>query len=143
MMSPIYRDILIVSVLIVIFTAIPDLILELLIEFGHLLVEVSHALFEVIESALDHLIEHLFHTSLHHTQIIVFYILVSVVLSIFYWLYRVLPRLFRNVKESLIAAWEREKTSISICWQELSLFNKIKLVAICTAAVTGYIYFGF
>lgn len=143
MMSPIYRDILIVSVLIVIFTAIPDVILELLVEFGHLLVEFSHALFEVIETALDHLIEHFFHTELHHTQIIVFYIIASVALYIFYWLYRVLPRLFRYVKESLIATWEREKTSISICWQELSLFNKIKLVSICTAAITGYIYFGF
>jgi len=142
-MSPIYRDILIVSVLIVIFTAIPDVILELLIEFGHLLVEFSHAMFEVIETALDRLIEHFFHTDLHQTQIIVFYIIVSVALYIFYRLYRVLPRLFRYVKDSLIGAWEREKTSISICWQELSLFNKIKLIAICTVAATGYIYFGF
>jgi hypothetical protein len=143
MMPPLYRDIIFVSVLIVIFTAIPDVILNLLIEFGHLLVEFSHALFEVIESALDHLIEHFFHTDLHQTQIIVFYIIASVALYIFYRLYRVLPRLFRYVNESLIDTWEREKTSISICWQELSLFNKIKLVAICTAAVAGYIYFGF
>jgi hypothetical protein len=143
MMSPIYRDILIISILIVIFITIPDVIFGLLVDFGHFLVEFSHTLFEVIESALDHLIEHFFHTDLHTTQIIVFYIIVSVGFYAFYRLYRALPRFFRCVKESLLARWEGEKASIYLCWKELSLFNKIKLVVICVAAVTCYILFGF
>jgi len=143
MMAPIYRNILIASILIVIFIAIPDVIFGLLIEFGHLLVEFSHALFEVIETALDHLIEHFFHTDLHQTQIIVFYIIVSVALYIFYRLYRALPRIFLYVKDYLIAAWEQEKTSSSIWWQGQSLFKKIKLVVICIVAITCYILFGF
>ncbi|TRW95137.1 hypothetical protein EKO24_010475 [Candidatus Methylobacter oryzae] len=143
MMSPIYRDILIASILTVIFTTVPDVIFGLLIEFGHLLFEFFHTLFEVIESALDHLIEHFFHTERRQTQIIVFYIMISVVLYTFYRLCRVLPRLFHYVKDSLLALWEGEKTSISLYWETLSLFDKIKLVAICVAGITCYVLFGF
>lgn len=143
MISPVYRHIIIVSILIIIVTSVPDVIFGLLIDFGHLLVESGHTLFEVIEISLDHLVEHLFETDLHQTQVIVFYIIVFVALSGCYWLWHAVPRLFRYLKESLLAAWEREKIAISLEWQELPLINKIKLIAICATAITCYILFGF
>jgi len=59
--------------------AAPDMVFGLLFELLHFLfehfLELIHIAFELIESNLDHLVEHLFHTDLQQTQIIVFYTL--------------------------------------------------------------------
>ncbi|MGZ5013860.1 MAG: hypothetical protein ACXV7E_07550, partial [Methylobacter sp.] len=124
----------------------PDVVFGLLLSvlhflFEHLL-EFSHLAFEFIESALDHLIEHLFHTDLHQTQVIVFYILLSV---IFYGIYTVgkrLPSFYKRCKNSLTVYVSRKKSSLLYYWQEQSLVNKIKLALIGAAVITGYILFG-
>ncbi|MGZ5577212.1 MAG: PilZ domain-containing protein [Methylobacter sp.] len=124
----------------------PDVVFGLLLSvlhflFEHLL-EFSHLAFEFIESALDHLIEHLFHTDLHQTQVIVFYILLSV---IFYGIYTVgkrLPSFYKRCKNSLTVYVSRKKSSLLYYWQEQSLVNKIKLALIGAAIITGYILFG-
>ena len=76
-----FIKLLIISIVIVIFT-IPDIIFELLVECIHLLIEsieeIAHLVFEGVESMLDNVIEENFHTEMHETQIIVFYIIMSV-----------------------------------------------------------------
>lgn len=136
---------LILAVVIAVIAA-PGAIFGLLLELIHFLLELflefAHLGFEFIESNLDHLIEHLFETDLHQTQVIVFYIIFAVVVYGLYRLWRVLPPFCRRFKKNQIAYWSRKQASLFYYWREQSLFNKIKLAVIGIAAITGYIYFG-
>ncbi|MDO9424873.1 MAG: PilZ domain-containing protein [Methylobacter sp.] len=132
----------------VVLTAIvaPDIVFGLLFEPLHFLyehfLEFFHIVFEFIESHLDDLVEHLFHTDTKQTQIIVFYILVSFGLYGLYRLWRVLPHFCRHSKENLLAIYTYKKASLLCYWWEQSLFNKIKLVVIGIATITLYVLFG-
>jgi len=124
----------------------PDVVFGLLFEalhflFEHLL-ELSHLAFEFVESALDHLIEHLFHTDLHQTQVIVFYILLSVIFCGIYAVGKRLPPLYKRCKNSLVVYVLRKKSSLLYYWHEQSMINKIKLALIGVAVISGYIFFG-
>ncbi len=126
--------------------AAPAMMFGLLFGLLHFLLEVSlhllHLGFEFIESNLDHLIEHFFHTDLHQTQVIVFYIIVTVVVYGLYRLWRVLPFFCRRCKDSLFAACAHKKASLVFFWQEQSLLDKCKLIAIGIAAIAGYVFLG-
>ena len=126
--------------------AIPDVVFGLLLELLHFLfehfLEFIHLAFEFVELNLDKLVEHLFDTDLHQTQVIVFYTIVSFVLYGFYRLYRALPPFCRQCKKNQIVYWSRKKASWLFFWREQSLFNKLKLIMIGAAAITGYIFFG-
>lgn len=94
-----------------------------------LLLELIHMSFEVIELSLDRLIEHLFHTDLHDTQIIVFYLMWAMAGYPLYRLYkllRTLPRRYREFKEDLAAGWSQLKKEILAYWQDLSPTGKTK-----------------
>jgi len=87
---------------IVVMLTIPDMVIELSTELLHfvfeLIFEVADVTFEAVETMLDHLVEHLFHTGLHDTQVIVFYIIVSTLAYPLYRLARVVLRtLFRLI----------------------------------------------
>jgi len=127
--------------------ALPDVVFGLLLTLFHFLLElflhVLHLAFEFIESNLDHLVEHIFETDLHQTQIIVFYILLPFVC---YGLYRLLwavPPFCRWCKKKQIAYWSRKKAYLLFYWRELSPLNKLKLVLISVAVVALYVFFGF
>jgi hypothetical protein len=126
--------------------AAPGAIFGLLFEFLHfvleLLLEFCHLGFEFIESNLDHLIEHLFETDLHGTQIIVFYIIFSVAGYGLYRLWRFFPSFCLRIKNNLLACWLRKKASLSYFWREQPLISKIRLVVLCVVIFTGYIFFG-
>jgi hypothetical protein len=122
---------------------IPDVIFGLLLELFHalfeLFLELLHVLFEAIESALDHLIEHLFHTELHVTQLIVFYILLLTAFGIAYGLFRLLAPFCHRCKDNLFAFCLKQKTFISLYWLNLTLFNKIQVITI--TAGFAYLFF--
>jgi len=124
----------------------PDVVFGLLFEVFHFLfehlLELCHLTFEFIESALDHLVEHLFHTNLKQTQVIVFYILLSVALYASYSIGKRLPFLYKRCKNSLIVYVSRKKSSLLYYWHEQSLVNKVKLALIGATVITGYILFG-
>jgi hypothetical protein len=90
-------------------------------EFLHLLVEFFHLAFESAEYTFDLVIEHLFETDTHETQVIVFYILVPLILCIFYLLYHFLPVLYVKFKHFL----QLQKTETLMQWQALSVTGKI------------------
>ena len=79
---------------IAIILTMPDVLMGLLFELVHFFFELLFIIFEWVESTLDKLIEHLFHTELHETQIIVFYLIVCILLLPLYYLWRMLKRLF-------------------------------------------------
>ena len=123
----------------------PDVVIGLLTETIHLvfelLFEVADISFEWIETFFDHLVEHLFHTELHQTQIIVFYTLMALIAYPLYYLGCILRRFFFRLKETLPVSWALYKAramllgqDVVFYWQDLSLIDKIKWVAI-TASV--------
>ena len=137
MISSTYRKTVNISYLIGIGMIIimPDMVFGSLLELGHIL-------FEFIEETLDKFVEHIFHTDLHQTQIIVFYLMLSIAFGGIYYLWRVLPPLCRQCKENLLAAWSRHKTRASCYWQQLSLINKAKFTVISAGIIylTSFIF---
>ena len=124
----------------------PDVVLELIAEPLHLLletlVEVGDIAFEWVESTLDHLIEHMFETDLHTTQIIVFYIIISVIGYLFYRLALLIPRFCSFLLDKLIVMFEINKGRAYLYWYSLTLTSRIKLIAACIVVIVGYTFLG-
>ncbi len=94
-----------------------------------LLFELIHVSFELVEHSLDMLIEHIFHTDRHSTQVIIFYLMLSIAGYALYRLYkqlRTLPRRYREVKKNLVTGWTQLKKEILTYWQYLPPVGKIK-----------------
>ena len=127
--------------------AMPGQALGLLMGLLHHLIEVvlhvAHLGFEVLESNLDHIAEHTFHTDTHETQVIVFYTIMSFAALGLYLLWRWVPPVLRRWLNSLAGYWQRKKASTLYFWGERSLEEKIKLVGITLAVIVGYGYLGF
>jgi hypothetical protein len=87
----------------------------------HLLLETLHILFESTEYLLDLFIEHLFETGDRATQIIVFYILFSIICYGLYRLYRLLPIWRSKLKQKL----QRQKNETFAQWHALSVLWKM------------------
>lgn len=121
---------------------LPDIAFGLLLEVAHLVLELAHLLFELIESALDHLIEHTFHTGVKETQIIVFYLIVSMGSIALYFLSKTMARYFRTLNENLHAAIREYKTRFLQYWAE-SPSNKFKTIALFNVGLTLVVLFGF
>ena len=107
----------------------PDLVLWL----SHSLLVLSHILFELLEEALDIIIETLFGTGLHETQIIVFYIIMAIGLLGLYKLIRTVPRWYHNTTQRLVNFYSAQMAA----WQQLSLLEKIKWLTILMAGLYG------
>ena len=131
---------------ILILVTIPDMVIEWSTELFHLvfelIFEVAHLVFEWIETALDHVIEHFFHTGLHDTQIIVFYVIVSVLAYPLYRLARFLfSFLFRLIKTIPIKyanykiQWLLLRQDISYYWKNLPFISKLKWVLIAMSSL--------
>ncbi len=138
----------VVNVSIVAFTlailAAPSQALGLLVSLGHHLLKIFlhilHLVFEYLEMGLDHLIEHYFHTGLHETQIIVFYMLVTFGFVALYFLGPIALSAFVRLRKRLLLYWSRKKSSCLYFWDQQSLLDKIKVVGIGMATIAGYIY---
>ena len=137
MISPTYRKIFygLVLIGIVIMITMPDVVMGFLFELVHLFFELLFIAFEWIETLFDHIVEDLFHTELHQTQTIVFYVLLGIFAFPLYYLWRILQRLFSRLKEILIEEWALNKTRATLYWQSLSLIGKIKLILITMGAI--------
>ena len=137
MISPTYRKILygLVLVGIVIMITMPDVLMGFLFELVHLFFEVLFISFEWIETLFDHIVEDLFHTELHQTQTIVFYLLVGLFVFPLYYLWRILRRLSFRLKEILLEEWALNKIRATDYWRDSSLIGKIKLIVIILGAI--------
>lgn len=137
MISPTNRKILqygLALIGFVIIMTMPDVLMGLLFELVHFFFELLFILFEWVESTLDKVVEHLFDTELHETQTIVFYLIIGIALLPLYYLWHMLMRFFYWSKETLPASWTLHKTQAIFYWQDLSLFDRIKWLAIMVVA---------
>jgi len=123
----------------------PDVIFDFLIGLFDLFIENSieamHLLFELIEYNLDHLVEFLFHTNVHDTQTIVFYIIIGLGLLGLYVLMRTIPpfciKQWRNYRVFI----HRKKLSFLYCWREKPLMYKISVISAAIIAGSCYVMF--
>lgn len=117
-----------------------DMTMELLAEVVHLFFELLFELFEWFELGIEEIIEHLFHTEHHASQIVTFYILLLIGGLVCYGLWRVLPGLYHHVKQvvkqAALESWELRKTEWELYWLTLELPYKI-LIGV---AVLGVAY---
>ncbi len=105
------------------------------LEVFNLLLEFLHILFEWTETSLDFIIDVIFDTTLHKTQIIVFYIIIA---GVFYGIYKLckgFPDFYDRQKTNLLEFLSDERESIEVYWQESDI-NKIKLFS----ATAGLIF---
>lgn len=91
----------------------------------HFLLESTHIIFEIIESGLDKLVEYFFHTELHETQLIVFYILLVVGGIIIYLAWKALVHLCSGISQNLNNEWTELRDAISSDWQRLSMTERV------------------
>jgi hypothetical protein len=122
---------------------LPDMVFGLFSGIVHLLLELAHMIFEFIEVNLDRLVEHIFETEVHQTQVIVFYLMLSIAFGGLYYLWSFLPRVYHQSKENLLTAWLEQKAFASLYWRDLSLINKIKWAAISTAGIYCIVFLNF
>ncbi|PKM10868.1 MAG: hypothetical protein CVV13_11380 [Gammaproteobacteria bacterium HGW-Gammaproteobacteria-3] len=100
---------------------------DVLIEY---LPELIHSAFEAIEWTIDVVIEHIFHTDLHTTQIITFYLMLLIAVFILYRLIHRIPYWLRAIKNTVTEARQQVQEQISDYWHEVSAADKLKCLAV-------------
>lgn len=103
---------------------VPDVLIGLTLSLLHLLFEILHLTFEFIESALDEMVEHLFHTDTHETQLIVFYLLCSVAVCFLYRLTRAIPGYYQRLKIYFYTTTAYYKIRLIRYWSAVSPIQK-------------------
>jgi hypothetical protein len=126
---------LIIVALVALSIVMYDVVIELVFSLLHFIFELIHIAYEWLELGIDHAVEHLFHTSLHGSQIVTFYILVLIAGLLMYWVWQVLPRLYERSKQFTLIAWERRKFEWQAYWLSLTFSNKVKLLSTATGIV--------
>lgn len=135
--------ILILCVVLVIVVVIPDVIFELLHGLFELVLQLLHTLFDILEVILDNLVEHLFDTNLHDTQIIVFYILMALGAYGAYLAWRLSLKVCRRCMERWTHAQTAYKTQVSDYWQHLGSLKKFQVVLLGTTSISIIFFFLF
>ncbi len=108
----------------------------------HFVVGVLHLAFEWIEFALDFVIELVFETGLHNTQIIVFYILGVLALIGLYFLAKRVPKMLNNFQNKLNRYRNDKKAALRLYWQQLPFLHKVQFVTLSLTALTLLLFFG-
>ena len=122
---------------------LPEVVGEIFHFIFEMFMELLHVVFEAVESSLDTLIELVFATEGHATQLIVFYVMLAGVCFIGYRFWLILPGLCKRIYEVLVAYWILNKTSALLYWRGLTLPNKIKVVAVSLAISYVIIFLSF
>lgn len=116
--------------------AVAALIISMYDVLFHFLLWLMHILFECVEFILDHLIESLFEIGNRETEIVVFYLLLSLIGAAAYQLYHLLPLWKDQCKEKL----EQQKTETLTQWQELSVLGKMAWWSFFLTAVNCWLF---
>ncbi|MBD9354614.1 hypothetical protein [Methylomonas albis] len=127
-----------------------DVTLEVLGEFMHLLFEGFHVAFEYVELGIEEavelvfhvldigeIIEYLFESDRHGSQVVTFYILLTIAWFGFYKLSKFVPRLWAAIKQWSLNTWVRRQTELELYWLSLTIRNKVTLAV--TALAVAYI----
>lgn len=92
--------------------------------------EFCHLVFEVVEMGLDRVVEHTFETEVHETQLIVFYILLTIGGFLIYFAWKILVEIAKGIGHVFSNEWAELKTAVISDWGAMSMTNKIFLISI-------------
>lgn len=141
----IFRGLTAIGILILVL--LPHVVIGLVVEILHLLlewiIEFGHIVFEWVEIALDTVIELMFETELHDTQIIVFYIIMGGIGFALYRMSLFIPGKLRRFRDKVIAYCLGQKNRLSLHWQSLTVAHKAKWIAIMIAVGYWYVFLSF
>lgn len=132
MLIRISKKFAIILVLILMF----DLILDLLLELLDIMIELFHLMIEFFEHTLEVLIEHIFDTHPHQSEVILGNIAIIFFLYLISRFARVLPKLLMQKKRNIQSAWLKRKRN----WQALLLKQKIKISTAYSVGVCGILF---
>jgi hypothetical protein len=125
--------------------AVPDVLIDIFLDLCDqaidLFLETLSIAYDYAGMGLDYVIEHLFETDRHQTQVIEFYTMIAIGLVLLYGLWRHLPRLCLHLILTQREFWFRKKASLLYFWGEQSLLNKVKIAGMGIVAITCYGYF--
>lgn len=92
----------------------------------HLAIEGLHSAFELFEFSLDVLVEHLFHTDLHTTQVITFYLMLLIGGLVLYKVGRMVMSWYATFKKNLIDHFHQFYDDFLNYWRATSVMNRMK-----------------
>lgn len=121
----------------------PDMVGGLIMGILHLSMEFFHIAFEFLEMSLDHVVEHLFETGVHQTQVIVFYTIVAMGAVAGYFIWRGLCQLWHSLKIAATVGYVEKKSQANLYWHQQSVMGKIKLVTVASTGLAIIVLFGF
>jgi hypothetical protein len=107
------------------------------------LLSILHIAFEWLELGIEELLEHIFHTNRQQSQLITFYLLWSMALYGFYRLWRVLPGLYSDFKEWLLATGRQYQSHLCRYWSERTSIQKTKWITSITLGISCLAFFAF
>ena len=112
-----------------------DVVIDLMLDTLHMIFELIHLLYEWFELGIEHGVQHLFHLSRHASQIVTFYILLTIAIALACWLWRVIPRLYKRYLTLCLLAVENAKVQLHAYWLSLTLGNKLGLISTALGVV--------
>ncbi|MGJ0483022.1 MAG: hypothetical protein ACR65R_00635 [Methylomicrobium sp.] len=115
---------------------LPDLYLA----GGHYLLEFLHIFYESLCFMFEELLGHSLHLSKYHSQLILFYVQVTIVAGLAYKIWRTVPGLYRRFKAYLHSSYHQLLESSKQLWAEMPGRKRVKILAGCAAGMFG-IYF--
>lgn len=133
-------DIIIVSFMM---TAIVmyDVTLDFIEEFFHLSFEVFHNLFEWVELGVEKVVDRVFEmlhlgdivsflfiTERHGSQVVTFYILMTMLGYMALKLSRFVPNSYQGIKRFALMSWIRRKTQFQLYWHSRTQLHKLALL---------------
>lgn len=100
------------------------MVISMMMAFGDIVIsslwEGLHITFEVIEVILDNLVEHIFSTGVHDTQIIVFYLMITIGIGCIFLFSHALVKLYRGTLDT----YNQCKIAIDFYWHSISILGK-------------------
>jgi len=130
----------------VLMITIPDVVIDLSIQFFHLVFEfinhMVHVIFEAIETMLDKVVHYLFNTDQHDTEIIVYYLIIGLsaypifrlgryILRLLFLLMAIIPNQYAYFKNH----WLLLRQDAIYYWQQLPFIIKLKWIFIACSAL--------
>ena len=112
---------IVASILFLVFLLIYDIVLDVLISGIYII-------YEIIEVSSEELVEYLFHTNHHESEIVVIYVFFLIAVYALYRFIQAFPHLTRRTKRRLIVRWANKKSRISRYWHTFSSLQKAKMM---------------
>ncbi|MGR8941136.1 MAG: hypothetical protein ACU83V_03495 [Gammaproteobacteria bacterium] len=113
---------------------------DLYVAGAHYLIEFLHIFYEWLCYVLEELIGHTLHISKYYSQLILFYVQVTIVAGLGYKLWRAAPGFYRRGRAYLSESWRQMIQDGKQLWAEMPGRKRLKVLAGCAAGMCG-LYF--